>query len=123
MHYFKKKGEILLKDMRVLGSMIEKLANDHGYSLDMAYAAINCTEEQYSRLIKGRLFPSYQLLLKIAETFEITIDTLLDGDPDFYEKAFVHCMGNFKDAQNREVILDIIDDYLTLKAALIPIAK
>jgi transcriptional regulator with XRE-family HTH domain len=107
-----------MKDMRVLGSTIEKQAGLLGYSPGSASVALGCTEEQYLQLLKGRFSPSYRLLRHIAEVLQTTTDELLKGDHDYYKREFVHCMDSFKDPGNREIILDIIDDYLTLQASL-----
>lgn len=109
-----------MKSMRVLGSMIEKMAHEHQCTLADMGQVLDCTIDQVKAMYKGRVFPSFPQLEQLASRFSTTVDVLLAGDEEHYEKNVVHCMGNFDRPENREYILDIIDDYLRLKDAVNP---
>ena len=107
-----------MQDMRVLGLTIQKLAAEHHVSVPELGALIRCDADQVKRLFKGRLFLAFDQLLALADRFQVSVDTLLDGDREYYNKNVVHCMGEFAEEQNREEILNMIDDYLDLLQAV-----
>jgi len=107
-----------MKDMRMLGSMIQKKAHENNDSPESLSALIGCTIEQFSHLTKGLVIPSFEQLSQLASHFKITVDELLDGDKSYYEQNVVCYMGEFDDPANRETILDIIDDYIRLEASV-----
>lgn len=43
---------------------------------------------------------------------------LLKGDKEEYDLTVVHCMNDFKDSNQREKILNIIDGYIDIVDAL-----
>ena len=45
-------------------------------------------------------------------------DRLLSGDPQRYNATVVHCMNDFHNPENREMILDFIDDYVDVVDAV-----
>ena len=63
-------------------------------------------------IIKGRLLCSFQQLNTLASVLDMPVDSLLEGDQQYYEQNVVHCMNHFTASGNREKILDIIYDYL-----------
>lgn len=107
-----------MKNMRVLGNMIEKLALQKQDTLEDMGQVLDCTPNQVKAMYKGRVFPSFAQLNRLADYFGTTVDVLLNGDEEYYENNVVHCMGDFQNPENRENILDIIDDYLRLKEAV-----
>ena len=107
-----------MKSMRMLGNQIQRLAQERDTPPQETGRILDCSEEQVFAIYEGRVFPSFDQLEKLAEVFQTTVGQLLDGDAEDYERSVVHCMGQFSDSQNREEILDIIDDYLTLKTAV-----
>lgn len=109
-----------MKSMRILGDMIEKLAGET-YGEDMRNSlsqVLGCTPDQVSQVCQGRLFLSFPQLNRLAEALHTPVDVLLAGDEEHYRENVVHCMGHFEDEENREEILDIIDDYLRLKSSV-----
>lgn len=104
-----------MKKMRILGDMIQKLVQEKEKTSDDISKILGCNIEQVEDIYKGRLFLSFSQLEKLAEYLGVTVDILLKGDIAHYEKTVVHCVGEFKNSENREKILDIIDDYLRLK--------
>lgn len=110
-----------VKNMRVLGDMIEKLACEtYGGSAarEELSCVLDCTPDQVSQVCQGRLFLSFPQLSRLAEQLHTTVDALLAGDENHYRENVVHCMGQFEREENREEILDIIDDYLRLKSSV-----
>lgn len=107
-----------MKGMRMLGNMIQKLAQEQGKTLEDMSRLLECRTEQVRGVYKGLLFLSFSQLEKVAEYLGVTVNVLLEGDIDHYEKTVVHCVGEFTNPENREKILDIIDDYISLKNAV-----
>lgn len=102
-----------MKEMRVLGSTIKKLADERSMTAEDLGHVVHCAPQRIFQLYKGRLFLSFNQLLAVAEAFHISVDELLEGDKPYYEKNVVHCMGSFSE-EAREQVLDMIDDYLDL---------
>lgn len=109
---------VALESMRVLGNMIQKLTEEDGVSTQELGKIINCTDAQVRQLFKGRLFLSYDQLTAVAKRLRVSTDVLLGGDIDHYRATFVDCVGEFSYDENREIVLDIIDDYLDLRTAI-----
>ena len=107
-----------MKDMRMLGSMIQKKARENNDSPENLSELIGCTTNQYFNLLKGLVLPSFEQIEKLATYFELTVDELLDGDESYYAQNAVCCMGEFENLGNMEVILDIIDDYIKLESSV-----
>ncbi len=107
-----------MKDMRVMGNMIEKLSRQNNDSPETLSIILDCEEDQVLSLFRGRIFPSFEQMLQLANHFNVTVDELMDGDESYYEQNVVHCMGQFENPAHREEILDIIDDYLRLKSTV-----
>lgn len=107
-----------MKAMRLLGDRIAMLAQrDHLKKEDIA-EILRCQPSQVALAYKGRAFLSLPQLEKLAQQFHTTIEDLLAGDEKHYEESFVHCMGAFEVPENRECMLDILDDYLSLLDAV-----
>lgn len=107
-----------MEDLRLMGSMIQKLATENGDTPNQLSTILGCSQEAIIALYKGRMFLSFAQLEQLAEHFGVTVEALLTGDDAYYTQNVVHCMGKFEDPRNREEILDIIDDYLNLKASI-----
>ena len=107
-----------MKDMRILGSMIHKLALEKHVPNEELGLKLGFSEDQVCSLYKGRMYPTFVHLETLAECFGVTVDDVLAGDEAYYEKNVVHNMGEFEKPENREIILDIIDDYLRLREAV-----
>lgn len=103
-----------MKDLRMLGSMINKLSLDNGLPIDELERVFRCSSEQVQALFEGRLFPSFEELQEFAQRVGTSVAMLLEGDEEYYNKTIVHCMGSFENNENREEVLDIIENYLTL---------
>lgn len=104
-----------MKDLRLLGNMIKKLSQEQHVKLE---SALGWSEDQVAAIFDGRVFPSFHELEKLASIFKVSVPELLHGDESYYEQNVVHCMGSFENPDNREAILDIIDDYIMLQKAV-----
>ena len=54
----------------------------------------------------------------MAEQFNVSVQQLLEGDLEHYNRTVAHCMNQFQKAEHREEILDILDDYLDIVDAV-----
>lgn len=106
-----------MRDMRILGNMIQELSVKHSIPREVLCSQLKCTPDQLSALFKGRFFIPFESLEILSHTFNTTVTTLFDGDPMYYEQNVVHCMGTFTNPENREFILDLIDDYIDVREA------
>ena len=106
-----------MKNMRIIGSKIEERVKELGLSSEEASAKLGCELLQYYELTKGLMMPTYELLSHFAKCLSINEDDLLDGNTRYYDENFVHPMGEFTIPEEREKILDIIEDYLKLRTA------
>ena len=104
-----------MKELRLLGSMIKKLCEEKHVCIENE---LSWTKDQAAAVFDGRVFPSFPELNRMAELFGVPVSEILQGDEAFYGKNVVHCMGAFENPENREKILDIIDDYLVLMDAI-----
>ena len=100
-----------MKDLRLLGSTIRKFSQEKHIHIE---DILKCSADEAASILDGRVFPEYAALERLSDAFGITVSELLNGDKEYYNNNFVHCMGSFDELQNREEILDIIDDYLVL---------
>lgn len=101
-----------MQGARMLGHYVQHLAAQKGLSTSDLGNILNCSEEKVYSFFKGRAFASFNQLSALSKTFDISIQDLLKGDKDSYNTSVVHCMNQFDDTENREMILDIIDDYV-----------
>lgn len=107
-----------MKEARMLGNHICQLAKSKGLSELELSQTLGCEEYQVNSLIKGRAFATFSQIQKLSEKLDTSIESLLKGDEESYNSTVVHCMNKFKNNENREIILDIIDDYIDIVDAL-----
>lgn len=107
-----------MKGARVLGNYAQKLANEQNITVSELSALMSCSEQQVKSFFKGRFFASFSQLEALAHQFGVKVSDLIKGDEAHYNKTVVHCMEDFDVEQQREFILDIIDDYLDIQNAL-----
>ena len=107
-----------MKKARMLGNYAEYLADQHGLDVSHLSALLSCTENQIQAFYKGRSFPSFSQLSKLSKALDTTPSVLLAGNEKIYNETGVHCMNSFDNPENREKILDIIDDYMDIYNAV-----
>lgn len=107
-----------MRNMRLIGSNIEKCTKQMGLSPEQASIRLGCTREQYITLTKGLMIPTYELLMHYVKSLPISEEELTSSDSSYYDKNFVLAMGEFTILDEREKILDIIEDYQRLISAV-----
>lgn len=94
-----------MKQARRLGSYVKELSIKNNITPIQLSELLNCPEHFIQRFFKGRAFLSYPKMKLLADTLGTTVGDLLDD-------------GNYSYDENREMILDIIDDYMDLYEAV-----
>lgn len=107
-----------MKGTRMLGNYVEHLMLDQGMTFNDLSKILGCSASQAYAFAKGRAFASFDQLSALAKAFNTSVSALLSGDADIYNSSVVHCMNDFQDTDNREVILDLIDDYVDVLDAV-----
>ncbi len=101
-----------------MGYTIQQLSTNKGISFVELCDTLNCTESQLKAFLQGRMIISFEQLCKLADLLDASISTLLHGDVEQYNKYMINCIGHFSDNNNRETILDLIDDYMDVLDAI-----
>ena len=101
-----------MQQARMLGYRVEKIADSCNVSPLELSQVIGCDENQIKSLFKGRSFVSFEQLVLLSKTLNVNVSDFLSGYDADYNKSAVHCMNDFDDPNNREKILDIIDEYM-----------
>ena len=107
-----------MKQARMLGSYVEELAKRNNVTAAYLGAVLNCSELHIRRFFKGRAFLTFTKLGIMADMFNVPLSYLLAGDYDSYKANFIDCNQEFDNDDNREMIFDIIDDYMDLYEAV-----
>lgn len=107
-----------MQNARMLGNFIQKLAGElHLSATDLSHL-LDCEEHQVKLLLKGRSFATFEQISQLAEQFHVSVQELLEGDTEHYNRTVAHCMNQFHRTEHREEILDILDDYLDIVDAV-----
>jgi transcriptional regulator with XRE-family HTH domain len=101
-----------MQQARMLGYRVQKIANSCNVSPLELSKVIECSETQIKSFFKGRSYISFEQLSLLAKKLNVDISAFLTGDDEGYNSSVVHCMNDFDDPNNREIILDIIDEYM-----------
>jgi len=104
-------------NLRRFGNMIQKCMADKSYSDEQLANEIQLDKAEVNNLYKGRLLLTLEQINQLTSFLNEDLDKLLEGDDDYYEQSYVHCMKPFKNKDNREFVLDIIDSYLDVHTA------
>ena len=70
------------------------------------------------KLLEGRLLLSPQALTAIADELHVGLGELVQDHLTTEDIDLAECMNSFSDPANKEVILDILDDYIELKESV-----
>ena len=103
-----------MKTSRMLGNYVEHLTKENQVSINSLSEILNCTEYQVQRFFKGRTLLSFSQIMALSKFFDISVNDLLAGDEDYYKTTVVHYNQKFDKDNNREFVLDIIDNYVDL---------
>lgn len=107
-----------MQSARMLGNYVHQLANSKEISIDRLSEVLGFTKQQVLSFFKGCTFASFSQITSLAKELGVSVDSLLAGDNESYNASVVHCMNKFSNPDNREFILDIIDDYIDVKDAV-----
>ena len=101
-----------MQKARMLGNFVKKMADEKGMTLTDLSILLQCDENKTLAFLKGRAYITFQQMKELAQAFGVSVSTLLAVDANYYNNSVVHCMNSFQNVENRELILDIIDDYM-----------
>lgn len=107
-----------MKQARMIGNFVEQMAKAKAISDESLCELIGISEVQLRRLFKGQVVLSFAQITKLASALGVSVSQILNGDEDTYNQTVVQSEGGFSKNENREKILDIIDDYMDLYNAL-----
>lgn len=105
---------------RILGDNIKLLLKENGISKEAFANALGYSVSEVERLCDARLATTEEDIQDIAAYFSCEPEELFARkDEKAYEGAgFLHCMGQFKNPDDREKILNIFDMYCDVIEAL-----
>lgn len=103
---------------RELGFTIQQLASQDPSRDAELRNQLHLTELELKKLYAGRLLLTNADLNVVAQICGVKAQELMDADSTEYEKQVVHCMSEFQNRENREMILDLIDAYIDAREAL-----
>ena len=103
---------------RELGYTIHQAIAGDAHRENEIRSALGLSEYEAQRLYSGRLFLNSADIRKVAGILNIPAMDLVNIDTSEYDKNVVHCMTPFKDRNNREMILNLINSYIDIKEAL-----
>ena len=98
-----------MKYCRSIGNNIYNIMNQKSISTESLSEKTGFSTNDIERIFNGRLILSYNDLKDVSEILNVDIEEILKITD---ENPFTHCNGEFKDIENREKILDIIDSYI-----------
>lgn len=107
-----------MKQCRMIGSYAEELAKRNNITAAYLGEVLNCSELFIKRFFKGRTFFTFSKLTDLANILNVSVSDLLEGDEESYKANIVDCNQEFDNDDNKEMILDIIDDYMDLYEAV-----
>lgn len=107
-----------MRNARIMGNYIQHLADENGISEKNLAEILECSERNVLELFKGFVYPSFAQVTKLADLFNVSAEDILLGNSTEYNKTVVHCMNDFDFIENREFILDLIENYVDIKNAV-----
>ncbi|MEE0992520.1 MAG: hypothetical protein UH542_06040 [Bacteroidales bacterium] len=96
----------------MLGIYVRHLAKEKGIPNNELKNALDCSDVQLRSSFSGRALASFKQISCLADILGVTVKQLLAGDEDLYNSTVNQYTGNFSNPENREIIFDIIDNYL-----------
>ena len=102
---------------RKLGANIFTLMQNSGISREDFAQKINYTYRDLCRVIEGKLMLPPVEITRIAEALGTTKKELLQYEADGFVPELQY-MKEFSNAENLDLILDLMDEYVELKEAM-----
>lgn len=107
-----------MQSARMLGNYVEHLMPTKNLTRSGLGEILGCDLRQVDAFLKGRAYASFPQIQALAKALGTSVSDLLAGDAERYGASVVHCMNDFQDPENRERILDLIDDYVDVLDAV-----
>lgn len=109
-----------MNEARILGDNIKLLLRENTISKEMFAKKLGYNTDEVDRLCDARLAMTGDDIRDIADFFSCSVDSLFvrRDETGYVGTGFLHCMGQFKDSDDREKILNIFDMYCDLLEAL-----
>lgn len=101
--------------LRRLGQNIEKASQTIYSNVEDFAKAVGLSITDLNKVFEGRLILPPLEFKRISQIINIPLNQLLNTTGDY---TFVECMGNFREKENEDKILDLIDDYIDLVEAI-----
>lgn len=98
-----------------IGSKISILRKEKGWSQSDLANKIEASREIIGKYERNENLPSIEMTLKMAKTFEVTVDFLLgESDLASYDKETVSRIKNIQkmDSNTKGVLFNVIDTYI-----------
>ena len=107
-----------MKDAQTIGLFIKKLRTEKGYTQARLAQLLNINDRTVSKYECGRGIPDIDILLKLSEVFEVSINEILNGRrfADFKKESDTSLINLLKNFKHKIVIRNF---FLTLLMVLI----
>lgn len=106
-----------MDDARIFGNNCRALMQSQKISEDRFAESLGFSIVDVKKMLDGRMALYKDDVCDIAAFFHVPKDDLFieRGEDVYTGNEFMHCMGDFKNPENKQLILDIFDQYCTLK--------
>lgn len=106
----------MASNLRLLGNNIKCIADKNKLDANGLASACGLSLSDIHRVYEGRLVLTPVQISAIARTLGCSINQLLVRSEGFV--SYGECMGEFKNPENEDKILNIIDDYIDLRESV-----
>lgn len=105
---------------RIFGDNIKLLLKENRISKEEFADKLGYSTDEVDRLCDARLAVTDGDIRDIADFFSCSVDSMFvrRDESEYVGMGFLHCMGQFKDPEDREKVLNIFDMYCDLLEAL-----
>lgn len=107
-----------MQKARRMGAHIKYLAEQKGVSNKELASVLGCTETNVLEFYQGWVYPSYGQMLALSKKLNVSINEIVNPNEALYNSLMEEELGEFSDVNNREKILDIIENYYDLAKAI-----
>lgn len=104
---------------RVIGNNLQLELNNQNLDAMEAGRILGYSEDEFNKLLEGRLFVSPKEIKAIAEYFSIPEENLTQEKEGIQYRELIHNMGSSNDAAAIEQVLDFFDMYADLKEVVL----
>lgn len=107
----------MVDDARVFGNNCRLQMQKQKISEKSFAKKLGFSESDVKKILDGRLALFKDDIRDIAALFHLSEEEMFEdrGTGAYNGIGFMHCMGEFVNPKNRDLILDILDQYCTLK--------